>query len=130
MMAGAENKSLARGWFELVLNGRDIDAIDRLYAEDYSYRGPGGIEMSGRDAAKQTARTLIEAMPDRLSTIVDQIAERDRVVTRWLSRGTPIRPLMGCEPDGRQVAVRGITISRIVEDRIEEDWEIIHVVEE
>lgn len=129
-MAGTENKALARGWFELVLNGRDVDAIDHLYSEDYSYRGPGDIELSGRDAAKQTASALIEAMPDRVSTVVDQIAEGDRVVTRWLSRGTPVRPLMGREPDGRQVAVHGITISRIVEDRIEEDWEIIHVVEE
>ena len=64
-------------------------------------------------------------MPDRVSTVVDQIAEGEQVVTRWVSRGTPVSPIMGRDPDGRPVAVHGITISRIVEGRIVEDWEVI-----
>lgn len=123
-MSSDTNKALARVWFDEVMNGRDPTAIYRTYAEDYRYAGPGGL-VEGRERAREIAEHLIAAMPDRLSTVIDQIAEGDRVVTRWVSRGTPVSPIMGCEPDGRPVAVHGITISRIVEGRIVEDWEVI-----
>jgi steroid delta-isomerase-like uncharacterized protein len=123
-------KAVGRGWFEQVMNRRDIGAIDSLYAEDYVYRGPAGFEVHGREGAKDIARRLIDAMPDRVSTVEDQIAEGDRVVTRWVSRGTPTKPLAGRAPSGRSIAVHGVTISRIVDGRIAEDWEILHMIED
>lgn len=125
-----EKKAIARGWFDLVMNGRDISAIDRLYSDHYVYRGPDGSTAQGRDAAKAIAQRLIDAMPDRVSTVEEQVAEGDRVVTRWTSRGTPTMPLMGRPVDGRSVTVFGITISRIVDGRITEDWEILRMVED
>jgi steroid delta-isomerase-like uncharacterized protein len=125
-----ENKTIARGWFDLVMNGRDLSAIDRLYSDDYVYQGPEGATDRGRDTAKAIAQHLIDAMPDRVSTVEEQIAEGDRVVTRWTSHGTPILPLLGRPVDGRSVTVFGITISRIANGRIAEDWEIIRVVED
>jgi steroid delta-isomerase-like uncharacterized protein len=128
-MEAEDNRALARGWFDLVMNGRNVDAIDDLYAADYVYQSPGGFEKRGREAAKQTARLLIEAMPDRVATVEGQVAEADTVVTRWVSRGTPVQPLLGRPPDGRPVAVHGIIISRIEDGRIVADWEILRVVE-
>lgn len=127
-MPQERHKAIARVWFDEVMNGRDPTAIYRTYDEDYRYRGPGG-EVTGQDGARETAERLIEAMPDRVSTVVDQVAEGDTVVTRWTSRGTPVLPLMGRDPDGRPVVVHGITISRIRSNRILEDWELV-VVEE
>jgi len=124
-----EHKTTARGWFDLVMNGRNVSAIDELYAEDYVYSGPDGSIRRGREDAKEMARRLIDAMPDRVSTVEDQIAEGDRVVTRWVSRGTPALPLMGRPVDGEPVAVFGITISRIADGRIAEDWEILRIVD-
>jgi len=126
----SDNKAIARGWFELVMNGRDVSAIDALYADDYTYEGPDGQTSRGLEQAKAIARRLIDSMPDRVSTVVDQIAEDDRVVTRWVSRGTPTQPLLGRPPDGRQVNVHGITISRVADGRIVSDWEILRVVDE
>lgn len=121
---------IARGWFDEVMNARDVDAIDRLYGDEYSYAGPDGSMPRGREMAKRIARYLIDAMPDRVTRVVDQLVDGDRVVTRWSSRGTPTQQLMGREPDGRPVTVHGITISRIANGRIVEDWEITRVVEE
>jgi ketosteroid isomerase-like protein len=125
-----DNKAIARGWFELVMNGKDVSAIDTLYADDYTYEGPDGHTTRGLDEAKAIARRLIDAMPDRVSTVEDQIEEGDRVVTRWVSRGTPTQPLMGRQPDGTPIAVHGITISRVANGRIVGDWEILRVVDE
>ncbi|MGA7097345.1 MAG: ester cyclase [Acidimicrobiia bacterium] len=126
----AGNKTIARAWFDQVMNGRDISAIDQLYSHDYTYRGPEGRVARGLEQAKEMAQMLIEAMPDRMSIVEDQIAEGDKVVTRWVSRGTPSGPLLGRPADGRRIAVHGITISRISDGKIVEDWEILRMVEE
>lgn len=122
------NKALARTWFDEVMNNRDPAAIDRAYAEDYTYRGPGGTTVEGRREAKRVAEMLYEAMPDRVCTVVLQIAEGDHVVTRWVSRGTQTGPLMGRPATNQRVEVHGITISRIAGGRIAEDWEMVQVV--
>ncbi|WKZ82932.1 MAG: ester cyclase [Acidimicrobiia bacterium] len=122
------NKILARAWFEEVMNARDLDAIDRAYAADYAYRGPGGEPVRGREGARRVAAALHEAMPDRVSTVVMQVAEGDLVVTRWVSHGTQTGPLMGRPPTNQPVEVHGITISRIEDGLIAEDWEIIKIL--
>ena len=123
------NKAIARVWFDEVMNGRDPTAIYRTYAEAYRYEGPSG-SVEGQDGAREIAERLIAAMPDRVSTVWDQVAEGDRVATRWSSKGTPVQTIMGREPDGFPVIVHGITISRIEDGRIVEDWEITHMVED
>lgn len=123
------NKAIARVWFDEVMNGRDPTAIYRTYAEDYRYEGPSGV-VEGQDGARQIAERLIAAMPDRVSTVWDQVAEADRVATRWSSRGTPVLPILGREPNGSVVVIHGITISRIEDGRVVEDWEVIQVVDD
>lgn len=120
------NKAIARVWFDEVMNGRDPTAIYRTYAEDYRYRGPGA-SVDGREGAREIAEHLIAAMPDRVSTVIDQVAEGDTVATRWSSRGTPVLPVMGHEPDGTPVVVHGITISTIRDGLIVEDWELVEI---
>jgi predicted ester cyclase len=121
-----ENKQVARTWFERVMNGRDIGAIDEAYSDDYVHRGPDGHEFD-RAAAKAIAEHLIAAVPDRIARVVDQIAEGDRVVTRWESRGTQTGMLFGREPTGEEIIGQGVVVSRVVDGRIVDDWEITHL---
>ena len=122
------NKKLARTWFDEVMNNRDPSAIDGAYSANYRYAGPRGETVRGLEDTKRIVQALYEAMPDRVSTVEMQIAEGDLVVTRWVSRGTQTGPLMGRSPTNEPVEVHGITISRILDDEIIEDWEIIQVV--
>jgi steroid delta-isomerase-like uncharacterized protein len=64
------------------------------------------------------------AFPDVQLSIEDQVAEGDKVVTRWIGRGTHQGELMGVAPTGNQVRVDGMTISRIEDGKIIEEWEI------
>ncbi len=50
------------------------------------------------------------------------MAEEDKVTTRWSARGTHQGDLMGVGPTGNQVQITGITISRIEDGKIAEDW--------
>ena len=48
----------------------------------------------------------------------------ERVVVRWIGRGTHTGELMGVPPTGASIAVDAITIFRIAADRIAEEWTV------
>jgi predicted ester cyclase len=62
------------------------------------------------------------AFPDFHVTIEDQIAEADKVVTRWTARGTHNGELRGPPPFGKRVILNGISIARLVGGQIVETW--------
>jgi len=126
-MSTEANKAVARVWFEDVMNHRDVDAIDRAYAEDYVFTRSDGIRVQGREESKAVASALIAAVPDRVSVVEQQIAEGDLVTTRWMSRGTQTGDLVGSPATNGPVTVRGVTISRIRDGQIVEDWEMIQI---
>jgi predicted SnoaL-like aldol condensation-catalyzing enzyme len=108
-------KARARRWFDEVINRRRVDAIDEIYASDYVHHGSGGRDI-GRSETRAVAAQLLGASTDRRATVLDQIQEGDRVATRWESVGT--------FAGGRRATMRGMIISRVVGDRIAEEWEI------
>ncbi len=61
------------------------------------------------------------AFPDIKFTIEDQIAEKDKVATRWAFTGTHKSELKGISPTGKRCATTGITISRISGGKIAEE---------
>lgn len=123
-MSLEQNKRIARRWFDEVINGRRVDVIDEIYAPEYVHHFPGGREMD-RAQTRSFASTILEAFPDRVAEVDDQVAEGDRVVTRFTSRGTQQREFMGQAPSGETNTTVGICISRIRDGQIAEDWEII-----
>ena len=80
--------------------------------------------MRGPEGAKETAKMYRNAFPDVQLSIEDQVAEGDKVVTRWIGSGTHQGEMMGIAPTGNQVRVDGMTISRIEDGKIVEEWEI------
>ena len=51
-------------------------------------------------------------------------AEGEKVVVRWTARGTHRGELMGIPPTGKQVVTSGISILRIANGKIAEQWDI------
>jgi predicted ester cyclase len=58
--------------------------------------------------------------PDGVATVEDQIAEGDRVLTRWRFHGTNTGSVEGNPATGREVSVSGFHLYRIVDGRIVE----------
>ena len=54
--------------------------------------------------------------------MIDQVADGDRVATRWRLEGTHSNRLLGIEASHRFVCVEGIRIDRIDRGRIAETW--------
>jgi len=116
-----ENKALLRRWLEEGANKGNLALFDELYG-DCMYYSPatGGLK---REALKQFIASLLAAFPDGRWAIEDQVAEGDKVATRWSFTGTHQGELMGVAPTGKQVTTSGMVIDRIVEGKIVEEWE-------
>ncbi|HYF28104.1 MAG TPA: ester cyclase [Baekduia sp.] len=116
------NRELSRRFTELFSTG-DEALADEVLAEDVVFHGTAGDgELRGAEATKQFVRAYRRAFPDARSTVEQQVAEGDTVVTRWRARGTHRGPLGPVAPTGRPFDIGGITIERIVEGRIAEVW--------
>ena len=118
----AENKAVVRRLIEAFNQGK-LDEAASLVASDYVWHGPGA-EAHGPEGWKQVAAMYRNAFPDVVCTIDDQIAECDKVATRFTARGTHRGELGGVAASGRFVTVPCLVLTRIVNGRIVEDFEV------
>ena len=115
-----ENKDLARRAWEAINNP---DILDEVYALDVVWHEPDQ-EVQGLEEARQFISMYKTAFPDLNVTVEDVIAEGDKVVTRITFHGTHQGEVEEFgPPTGRQIEVKGITISRIENGKIIEDWD-------
>lgn len=120
-----QNKMLVRRAIEEVWNQGNFDLVDELIASDLVIHLPApGQEVRGPEGVKQFYGMLRAAFPDIHFTINDQIAEGDRVVTRWTAQGTHTGEYRGIPPTGRQFKVTGIDIDRVAGSKVVECWPI------
>jgi steroid delta-isomerase-like uncharacterized protein len=116
------NKELSRRFTELFSTG-DEALADEILSPDLVFHGTAGDgELRGIDAMKRLVVGYRQAFPDAHSTVEDQIAEGDKVVTRWRARGSHRGQLGPIAATNREFAMDGITIERIADGRIAEVW--------
>jgi steroid delta-isomerase-like uncharacterized protein len=100
----------------------NLGVIDELVAPDYIGHDPAQPDMQGPEGIKEFITGYLAGFPDGRITIDGQFAEGDMVATRWTGRGTHQGELMGIPPTGKQVTVSGITISRVKNGKVVEEW--------
>jgi predicted ester cyclase len=112
-----ENKALVRGYLTEVSNAGNLAAAPRYFAPDVSFNG--SKDLRPFVAFRQALRS---AFPDHRLSIVDQIAEGDRVVTRVRFEATHLQPFAGVAATGRRLSYSGVAIDRIVDGKVVEMW--------
>jgi steroid delta-isomerase-like uncharacterized protein len=116
-------KTMARSLFDRVWSQGDQAAIDEFYTDGCVLRDPMvPVELRGRAAVRTLMQAYRDAFPNLSFTVEDQVAEADRVVTRWTARGTHLKALMGIPATGRQVEVTGSSIDRLEGGLVAETW--------
>lgn len=115
------NRAVVRRLFEECLNRHNPDLYSELYS-DVVYRAPAMGELRNEEH-RHFLLSLFAGFPDAQWTIEDQVAEEDRVVTRWTFTGTHTGTFMGVDATGRKMQGTGICITRIAGGRIAEVWE-------
>jgi steroid delta-isomerase-like uncharacterized protein len=123
-MSIESNKAVARRFFEELFGKGNLAVADEIIALDYVDRSPGALPglPSGLEGAKMFVTVYRNAFPDIKFTIDEQIADGDKVVTRWTATGTHKGELAGIPPTGKSATVTGIGVDRIVNGKIGESW--------
>jgi len=116
-----QNKMLMRRGIEEMWSRGNDPVVDELIASDFVGHSPPD-QIHGPAGVKHYFATLRTAFPDIHFTIEDQIAEGDRVVTRWTARATHTGEYQGIPPTGKQSVVTGITIDRVAGGKVVEGW--------
>src|SRR6266403_3160244 len=115
-----QNKAIARRAFEEILSKGRFDLASELYAKDFVNHG------IHRNASLEEDQAALKGWHQAFSdiTIVPEklIAEGDLVTIYWIAKGTNTGAGNGLPATGKKVEQAGITIWRIVNGKIKEEW--------
>ena len=115
-----QNKATARRAFEEILSQGHFELAEQLYAKDFVNHG------IHRDASLEEDQAALRGWHQAFSdiAIVPQklIAEGDLVTIYWVARGTNTGTGNGLAATGKKAELAGITIWRIVDGKIKEEW--------
>jgi steroid delta-isomerase-like uncharacterized protein len=117
----ARNKAVAARVFEEIFNQGKFQVADEIYAKDFVNHGLHRDHDLQEDQAAVHAEK--KAFPDLKMTVILMAAEGDLVTVVWVFRGTHTGAgYDGLPPTGVKLELRGITVWRIVDGKIREEW--------
>ena len=117
----ARNKAIATRVFEEIFNQGRFQVADEIYSPDFQNHG------SHRTIDLKTDQDYVhaekKAFPDLRLQVERLIAEGDYVTALWTFRGThSAGGYAGLPATGTPIEMRGITIWRIVDGKIRDEW--------
>lgn len=115
-----QNKAIAKRAFEDLLSQGRFELAEQLYAKDFVNHG------IHRDISLEEDQAALkgwhQAFPDIAITPEKLIAEGDLVTIYWIAKGTNSGTGNGLPATGKKAELPGITIWRIVDGKIKEEW--------
>ena len=115
-----QNKVIARRAFEEILSRGRLELAQQFYAKDFVNHG------IHRDATLEEDQAALKGWHQAFSDIAivpeKLIAEGDLVTVYWIARGTNTGTGNGLPATGKKAELAGITIWRIVDGKIKEEW--------
>jgi predicted ester cyclase len=126
-MSGEEGKTLARRYFEEVINQGNLAVADQIFAADYIDHSARPGSPTGPVAVKPVVAAFRAAFHELDETIEDMVAEGDKVALRFRAAGVHRGEFRGIAPTGRRVQWTGLAILRVAGGKIVERWGVIDV---
>ena len=98
--------------------------VDKVLNPNFVCYDPNSesAEVRGSETIKGEIEYFRNAVPDLTYTIEDQIAEGDRVVTRYTASGTHQGEFFGVGATGERITMSGIMIDRLEGGKMVEEW--------
>jgi steroid delta-isomerase-like uncharacterized protein len=117
----AGNKAVAMRVFDEIFNQGKFKVANEIYAPDFQNHGlHRSVNLKTDQEAVHAEK---KAFPDLRMSVQQMIAEGDKVAVLWTFEGTHTGSgYEGLPATGTAVELRGITIWRIVDGRITEEW--------
>jgi predicted ester cyclase len=120
-----QNRELVRRFYGEVINGRDLDAIDRILSPDFTHNG----EERGREGQKAAVRDFLAGFSDLHNQIEIILGEGDLVAAHQKWTGTHDGEFLGVPPTGREVKFVSTAILEIRGSEIAAATDVVGIAE-
>ncbi|MGA2850569.1 MAG: ester cyclase [Terracidiphilus sp.] len=119
-MSTQHNCAQVNSFIEEGINRGHLDSIAKYVWEDVVEQVPFPGQGPGIEGLKDVLRGMRTAFPDLHFSVEEQIAEGDKVLTRFEWTGTHQSEFLGVPATGRPVKVWGMVLDRLVDGRIKD----------
>jgi predicted ester cyclase len=119
-----ENKALVRRYKLEILNGRRLDALGEVASEDYVDHAAFPGQAPGLGGFRQRLELIVRAF-DPQWTMLDTVADADRVVVRWILRGVHRAAFLSFAATGAAIELNGIDMYAVKNGKFVEHWNVV-----
>jgi steroid delta-isomerase-like uncharacterized protein len=119
----SDHEVLARRFFEEMCNERRLDVADEILAPEHVYHDAQSPPSEPGPEAMKEIVSLYQSIEGRWE-VHEIFGAGDRVCVRWTGHGVHNAELMGLAPTGRAISVDAITVLRIADGKIVENWTV------
>ena len=118
MSAEENSKTIARSLYE-GYNTHDLQSVfDKYVSDNLVNRAMGGALT--RQMWLDYDKAVLAAVPDLKATVLEQVAEGNKVVTHWVFEGTHTNNLFDKPATGNKVRLEATTIDIIKDGKVAE----------
>ena len=117
-----QNKTLARRFYDEVMNKKNLNAIDELGSPDFVDHSAMPGQAPGLKGLKDSTAMFLKAFPDMKMTGEEIVAEGDIVAARVTCTGTHKGEFLGAPATGKRVSFHGIDMIRFKGGKAVEVW--------
>lgn len=122
-MSTEENKALTRRFIDEAINGRNLDLLDEIVAEDFvEHEVFPGLPTRGPEAPRAALGMFIQSFPDFQMQADSMIAEDDKVVVQGTMTGTNNGEFMGMPATNKSVKVNYIDVIQFRDGQAIAHW--------
>jgi predicted ester cyclase len=120
-----KNLELTRRWFEEVWNQQKTEAIhEMMAAECVSHNtSDDGEVLHGPQAFAGLQRKLLDAFPNIQIVVEEAFGAGDMVAARWSATMHHKGEGLGMLPTGAEIHITGMSMARIRDGKIIENWD-------
>jgi steroid delta-isomerase-like uncharacterized protein len=123
-MSTVEIKQITRQFFDDAYNQGNLEGIDNLVTPSFVYHARGE-DVQGLENFKKWIASDRAAFPDMRFTIVDSIAEYNKVASTFVVEGTHKKEFRGIPATHKKFETVGITVFHFDGNKIKEAWIVV-----
>lgn len=117
------NTTLAKRFFEDMIGKADWSVADEILSPDVVMHHPSSpAPVAGKGAVTGFLGAFRAGFPDMNMKVENAFGDGEQIAVRWQMSGTQTAELFGIPASGKSVTVKGISILRVANGVIVEDW--------
>jgi len=115
-----DNATIVRRFVDEVITQGQLDSAAQFVWEDVVEQVPFPGQGPGLEGLQDVLRSMRTGFPDIVFAIKEQIADGDKIASRFEWTGTRQGAFLGIPATGRHVVVWGFVVDRLEQGRIKE----------